>query len=1242
MSFNQIEVRRPLALVASRKKYFTIRGRANPQEVSMSTLFRNWSCFFSSFVRKITRVHFAAFVFVIGIGALSLTMFRSGAQELKDPSLKTRQKTFNLDIRANGGGELLKTVEKHSAGRDNFVADIGAMAREQAFIMNRALTRIKKQIPTAEVTVSELTGSVEVLRSAKTLTGPSFGRDGKDIAFDFINANKDLYGLDDDDVANLHYVGESVNELSGLRLVIFEQVVNGRQVFQGECKVSIDREGSVVQSLSNLAPHATRKASPIGNLISPEGALVKTMATVDVALDPATMKADRSSDNLDAEITVKDPRIGGKVTSKIVYFPVAPGLLIPAWSQTIFGERFDWYALVDATDGTVLWRKNIRSDVSTHQARFRVYVQADGSTPSDSPSPLSPSTLVAGFQPPGIAPSIVNMLTVQNITASPNGWIDDCPLGICTANETQTLGNNTLVCVDRTDGAGNVCDTVAPSDLDGNGRPMGNLDASLRNRDFLGLLLRDFESTFLPAPQGGNPEAGQTSSAGGAAGTTFLRASAVQQFYVTNWYHDRLYALGFTPAARNFQNLNFGGGGAENDRVLVDVQDGQSVDNANFSTPSDGISGRSQMFNFTGPTIDRDGGLDSEILIHELTHGLSNRLVGNAAGLVWDVGAGMGEGWSDFYAMSLLNNTAADNPNSGYASGAYATYKAFGFTTYVDNYTYGIRRFPYHTTNTTNPLTWADVDDVTNNLSGGMAPSPLTFNDGGAMEVHNSGEVWAMTLWEVRSRIIADPAGANGNVPTGNNTTLSIVTDALRLFTPNNPSFVQGRDALVDADCAANAACPNEVSIWGGFADRGLGYGAIAPLGRIFGFAAGHMGVGESFASPNLDINTVTINDTGGNNSGGIDANEPVRLVINIRNPWRGAARGVANATATLTTSTPGAIVLQNSTTYPAIAATGNANPNGPFLVVRAPAAAACGSSIDLTLTINSSLGSVARSFKLRLGVPSGTGAPVTYTRDPAPDIVIPDGPTPRGVGDSLTITDDLEIADLNFRMDNLTHTWHGDVTVMLRGPNGYGTDLIAAIGGASDGGSGDNLINTLIDDEAVAPNDLLSVTAASAPMTGDWLPIFNAPSWTTLVGFPTDPVGQLSRFDGQSTAGVWNLRVSDQFANDTGSLNQWSLIVTPRAFACTPFVPTAANISISGRVLDPNLQGVSKARVTVTGQNGEARTVMTNGFGYFRISELIAGQSYLVEINSKRFTFSPRVVNGIEDVTDLDFIPLP
>src|SRR6185295_5067848 len=188
-----------------------------------------------------------------------------------------------------------------------------------------------------------------------------------------------------------------------------------------------------------------------------------------------------------------------------------------------------------------------------------------------------------------------------------------------------------------------------------------------RNRDFLGTAPRDFQTGYLPPPQGGNPEAGQNATGAGASGTNafdqFRRGSVTQQFYVTNWYHDQLFQLGFDEASANFQQTNFSGMGLGGDRVLVDVQDGSGTNNANFGTPPDGVSGRAQMYRFTCPTVDRDGDLDAEVLMHELTHGTSNRLVGNSVGLNWDTARGMGEGWSDFVAMSLLNNTNADNPN---------------------------------------------------------------------------------------------------------------------------------------------------------------------------------------------------------------------------------------------------------------------------------------------------------------------------------------------------------------------------------------------------------------------------------------------------------------------------------------------------------------------------------------------------------------------------------------------------
>ena len=81
----------------------------------------------------------------------------------------------------------------------------------------------------------------------------------------------------------------------------------------------------------------------------------------------------------------------------------------------------------------------------------------------------------------------------------------------------------------------------------------------------------------------------------------------VHMFFWSNRYHDRLYELGFTEAARNFQQDNFGRGGLGNDRVLAQAQDFSGTNNANFASPPDGISGARI---FTGPDPDRTSGLD--------------------------------------------------------------------------------------------------------------------------------------------------------------------------------------------------------------------------------------------------------------------------------------------------------------------------------------------------------------------------------------------------------------------------------------------------------------------------------------------------------------------------------------------------------------------------------------------------------------------------------------------------------
>jgi Zn-dependent metalloprotease len=244
-------------------------------------------------------------------------------------------------------------------------------------------------------------------------------------------------------------------------------------------------------------------------------------------------------------------------------------------------------------------------------------------------------------------------------------------------------------------------------------------------------------------------------------------------FYFNNIMHDFSYGLGFTETAGNFQTNNFGRGGTGNDSVRAEAQDGSGTNNANFATPPEGSRPRMQQFLFTAPTPDRDSSVDSDVVFHEYGHGISNRLIGNGSGLGGTQSGAMGEGWSDYWACTINNDGVM---------GEYVTL----------NTTRGIRRAAYTVPAAAVHDSYADVG-------------------AGGFEVHNDGEVWAATLWDLRTQL-------------GKTITDRIVLNGMK-FTPSHPSFLNARDGILQADQNLNAGV-NRCAIWTVFARHGMGVSA--------------------------------------------------------------------------------------------------------------------------------------------------------------------------------------------------------------------------------------------------------------------------------------------------------------------------------------------------------------------------------------------------------------------------------
>lgn len=989
----------------------------------------------------------------------------------------------NYDIRLNSSaGAKEAAVRVAQSVRAQAVAQAGGRSLKAGRIiaqddselraeMSKAEARLARKLPGLQVTYGEGSGLTEVVEvkggRRQTLTRASREKPEK-ILRRFVTENAPLYGLTRAQVSELKTSAAYTNPSGNLEWVILEQEIDGIPVFQGELKAAFTRSGELVRTVSTLATGIEIEGKPRLKAskqdlsfkraeikIGAAEAVARAAASIGVAVDASELAVIESSADGSSYTFAPGP-FADKIKVDQVYFSLKGGVTLLAWSMILWQDNPAYYTLVEAEEGELLWRKNITND-QTQSATYSVY-------DNDSPGPLSPTNATpgSGIQGAGIGRTLFTLIS-EGPAFNNLGWITD--------GGTTTTGNN----VD----AG--LDLVTPNGIDPGSRPVS--------------ATRTFNFPYNPPPLGADVP----------TGASYRLGEVTNMFFWVNRYHDRLYQLGFTEPARNFQTNNFGRGGLGNDHVLAEAQDFSGTDNANFSTGPDGTSGRMQMFIFTGPTPDRTSGIDQEILIHELTHGLSNRLHGNATGLGTTMAGGMGEGWSDFYALSLLSQPG-DDPNGVYAVGGYSTLQIVsGFT---DNYYYGIRRFPRAVRSNTgpngkphDPLTFADIDGTQINLTDGAFPrGPI--GAGAAFQVHNIGEVWSGALWEVRARII----GRLGHA-AGNQRALQIVTDGMKLD-PINPTLLQARDAILQADCAGFSG-EDEMDIWAGFAARGMGFSA-----RVISAATGS--VVEAFDLPNLTLGTVVAGEaTGCDNSPFADPGETVNFTIPLTNPF--CATTANNTTASITGG--------GSANYGNISPGQTVSRDISFTV---PTSTPCGSLLTIQVDVTSSLGTITKTFTLQVGAPTGLLAAANYssgnTSIPIPDLGTVDVP--------INVSDSGIVGDVNVKV-RLNHTFDGDLILRLIAPDGTSVTLASQRGGLGDNyGTGANDCSgtsTVFDDASAT-----LISAGIAPFAGTFRP--EAP---------------LTAMNGRQMNGTWILRVSDNAGLDVGTVGCAQIEIRRQLFFC-------------------------------------------------------------------------------------------
>lgn len=705
------------------------------------------------------------FRFVLGLAMSAVMLFaEQAAAQVAPPRIE------NFDIRHDDDAMRRRCDE---------AIDVKFIASRTA-----AAARLSREVNGVRISFDPILGTPKFVRSTRRLltdapgvlngqseqVGQSDPASWLLIIRDYIDEFGDLFGVGGDALDQCRISRNYVTAANGVRSITLQQQVaedpSGKTDLIGaELRANFDAAGRLINIASTLVPAKPTPSAAGAKPLGASEALAIAMNNMGIVSgDPQQPIGEISSPRSSrvAEFS-PSPALGMPARAHWVYFPITRDEARPAWEVTVAepGLRNVCAIVIDALDGRVLARHNMVHDAGDQPVSYRVFTDT-------SPTPMLPGLDAPGTaQPPQVARELITLVSLDPV-ASPAGWIND--------GDNTTAGNNAVVRADAN--ADNI-----PDEPPTTGDPFRVFD--------------------FPADLSMEPSA-------------YRDASIVNTFYWMNALHDRLYGLGWDEAAGNCQVDNFGRGGAGADPMRVDAQDGQSTDNNFIFVPPDGISPIMTLLLLSGPSPNRDGGLDQIILAHEYAHALSTRLGGDFR---QRQSAGLGEGWSDFYALALFSRPE-DDPRGNYPLAPYSSYLFLGL---AENYYFGIRRYPYSTSMEISPLTFADMDPLQFDLPPGVPSSPIhDLSDTRFItESHNIGEIWTLALWEARAFLIESKGFA------GNEIMLRLVTDGLKLV-PAEPDYIMARDAVLQADLVGNGG-ENLCDLWRGFARRGLGASASSP-----------------------------------------------------------------------------------------------------------------------------------------------------------------------------------------------------------------------------------------------------------------------------------------------------------------------------------------------------------------------------------------------------------------------------
>ncbi len=382
------------------------------------------------------------------------------------------------------------------------------------------------------------------------------------------------YNLDHSKVGDLKIQDRYYDDHNQVEHIYLVQVINGHEVAGSSLNLILEKNGNLSSvghrlielNKINYSRDVVSVTAPMAIKAVAEsfGSSSRSVPELKKTLDSGTALYDK------ADISLQD------IPVDLVYYPVSKDVYVLSWQMQYQSPNNGilYQSYVNASTGTI-----INSEVLTIRCSF----DSDYLLPAyDACSEEAVSAMEAPPVHLGGASYRALMLNaespqhgtfellngIEDPQASPYGWQDTD--GVDGAEFTFTRGNNVHAFLDRN------YDYMSDRDVDGGP----------------GLL---FDFPFVPDNEPVDNE----------------NADVTNLFVRNNFMHDFAFRYGFDEAGGNFQQTNYGGAGAGDDYVHAlsqfgddnttqcgnDVNGGtECINNADFSTPTDGLNGTMRMF----------------------------------------------------------------------------------------------------------------------------------------------------------------------------------------------------------------------------------------------------------------------------------------------------------------------------------------------------------------------------------------------------------------------------------------------------------------------------------------------------------------------------------------------------------------------------------------------------------------------------------------------------------------------